>query len=862
MKHRGGVYVLVLLLVGALSLTGCGGGGGGGGGASKAGTGRGASASILLGTPASQPAVIPPTANPTQVTFLSMVTGSGRPPKSLQLEEVDAAGNVVSVATQLRDDGQLADLNRGDRIYTGTVTFSEATSMEKNYRVSVVYNGTQVTSQAMNFWISGCPSTSRPSDPAQAVFDQASNSYIFANEVMIRTGDNVPPNLTNINTIAGVAGVGGHVVGCIPASRQYLLEITNPDAPADAAGVYKAIDTLKTQPGIVAAYPNGQSIAEPTSPLNSSLLCTGSFDTDPNCQWYLEKVRARQAWDLAGGGDPQMAVSVIDFGVDCSLNFLPCDASQSNQDSVDHGTGIAGLIASPNNSTGMVGAAFNTYLYPYSFLGSAGSQYKMDELINTSLGQADVRVINISAITGTDFNDQIKTAMCRAISSGRLVVAAAGNPAASSNCQLSAAYPARYSTAGMRCDNGADLQGGLIVVGATDINNQLASWSNDTGQSFCSNQQYVNLYAPGKDIITLSTTDPSGYTTKSGTSYATPLVSAAAAVLWSAHPGYTPRQIHDRLINSASRLSSSTTVTRLQTTDSRVDGKPLLDMYRAVGGVDTIINPDTQPDAFTIPAVTAAELQTEVMSAPIDITGIDSPTPITIQGGYYRINDGALTNAAGSVRNNDKVEVELTSSTGYITKVFATLYVGNQSQSFEVTTRDMATPGKFTFITQNNVALDTPILSNTQQISNIDPGTPISIEGLNGAQADYAITEQGAVFTNQQGAIDAGQTVQLRLKSPATLGSKAEAVLTIGTISSHFVVTTPMPDTTPDAFWDPPNNGVIDVAPSTAVTTTPFTVSGLNTDTTITISGGTYSLDNGQSYTGDPGIVQNNQGCN
>jgi len=841
----------------ALSVVNCG-GGGGGGGAGKAGTTTSTSTAILLGTPASQPLLIPPTGNPTQVTFLSMVTGSARPPTYIDLEQVDAQGNYIATVAQLRDDGQLADLTRGDRIFSGTVTFTENTSAEKNYRVSTVYNGTKLTSRSMNFWISGCPATSRPSDPAQAVFDTVSNSQIFANEVLIRTKEGVAPDVKYIDdNIAGIAGVGGRVVGCIPASRQFLLEITNPHTPGDATGVYSVIHTLLTLADVEAAYPNGQSLAEPISPLTSSLLCDGSTDKT-SCQWYLDKVRAPQAWALAGAGDPQMAVSLIDFGVDCTLNALPCDPAQSNSDPIDHGTGVAGLLASPNNSTGMVGAAYNTYLYPYSFLGQAGSQYKMDELVNAALSQTDVRVINISAATGADFDGRTKAAICHAIGSGRLVVAAAGNPV-SPNCQYSNIYPARYNAADQRCDNGADLQGGLLVVGATDINNNLASWS-DNSQTYCSNQKYVNLYAPGKDLITLSTQGTigngfAGYTTKSGTSYATPLVSAAAAVLWSAHPAHTAQQIHDQLISSANRLSESATLpsadSRTLTQDNRMVGKPLLDMYRAVGGVDTIAVPDVQPTPFTIPAKAGAALQSDIISDPITITGIDSPTPITVQDGFYSINGGSFTNAAGSVSNGDQVQVLITSPADPGTTVSATLKVGDQTQQFTVTTVEGLTTLDFAFIPQTNAARGIPITSNTQTINGIATDTPIHIVG-----GSYALNGSNT-FTIVDGVINSGDTVRVQLTSDAEFGRQSIATLAIGTVSRNFIVTTEFPDTTPDAFWDPTINSITGQEPSTVISAPTFTVSGLNTDAAISVSAGDYLLDSGESP--NTGTVHNGQ---
>jgi hypothetical protein len=59
------------------------------------------------------------------------------------------------------------------------------------------------------------------------------------------------------------------------------------------------------------------------------------------------------------------------------------------------------------------------------------------------------------------------------------------------------------------------------------------------------------VFAPGAGI--LSTAWTGGYTTKDGTSMATPFAAGAAALVASAHPDWTPAQIKQALIDSADR---------------------------------------------------------------------------------------------------------------------------------------------------------------------------------------------------------------------------------------------------------------------------------------------------------------------
>jgi len=102
----------------------------------------------------------------------------------------------------------------------------------------------------------------------------------------------------------------------------------------------------------------------------------------------------------------------------------------------------------------------------------------------------------------------------------------------------------------------------------------------------------------------------------------------------------------------------------------------------------TIVAGDDCPDEFAFVDVTDAEWGEVYVSNPILIVGIDIASPITISGaGEYRINgEGSWTTAAGTVEENDYVEVRLTASASPSTAVSTTLTVGCQSDTYTVTT--------------------------------------------------------------------------------------------------------------------------------------------------------------------------------
>lgn len=85
---------------------------------------------------------------------------------------------------------------------------------------------------------------------------------------------------------------------------------------------------------------------------------------------------------------------------------------------------------------------------------------------------------------------------------------------------------------------------------------------------------------------------------------------------------------------------------------------------------------DTTPNAFSFAGQSEATLSAVVTSNEIVISGIDSSASVSITGGEYSIDGGAFVAAAGSVSNNQRIQVRLTSSNQSSTPVNAVLTVG------------------------------------------------------------------------------------------------------------------------------------------------------------------------------------------
>ncbi|MCX2794829.1 agarase [Microbulbifer thermotolerans] len=103
------------------------------------------------------------------------------------------------------------------------------------------------------------------------------------------------------------------------------------------------------------------------------------------------------------------------------------------------------------------------------------------------------------------------------------------------------------------------------------------------------------------------------------------------------------------------------------------------------------VQQDTQPDAFTFGAVSDAEPGSQQVSNAITITGINTSTDISVNGGEFSINDGPFQNSTGTVNSGDSVVLRLIASADYGATVTATLTVGGISAEFRVTTKAEST---------------------------------------------------------------------------------------------------------------------------------------------------------------------------
>ena len=183
---------------------------------------------------------------------------------------------------------------------------------------------------------------------------------------------------------------------------------------------------------------------------------------------------------------------------------------------------MAGLIAAANES-GYIGAAPGAQIVPLKI--TDGQTVKISAVCRAIYGAVDdysCAVINLSLGVTTDY-ESLEEAVAYAEEHDVVVVSAIGNGGGSARY-----YPALYDT--------------VIGVGSVDSNGMVYYRSN--------HNEGVFITAPGVDVR--STASAGGYTTSTGTSFAVPQVTAAAAVLRGIDGTLKPGEIRELIAETAS----------------------------------------------------------------------------------------------------------------------------------------------------------------------------------------------------------------------------------------------------------------------------------------------------------------------
>lgn len=251
--------------------------------------------------------------------------------------------------------------------------------------------------------------------------------------------------------------------------------------------------------------------------------------------WQAEMIKADFAWDLATYGNG-VNVAIIDSGCNQHEDIIANLAGGYNyildtddySDNIGHGTHVAGIIAALHNDFGIMGVAPKVNIYALKcFEGNDSTLSIVAKAIRTAVDDYNCKIINLSLASKKD-SETLYDAVQYASGKGAIIIAAVGNYGNGQIC-----YPAGYEE--------------VIGVGSVGKNKKKSYFSQFNSSVF--------VTAPGEAFESLS--GESDYMTLQGTSQATPLVTAAAAILLSADNSMSLQKFKELIMSCSEDLGDA-----------------------------------------------------------------------------------------------------------------------------------------------------------------------------------------------------------------------------------------------------------------------------------------------------------------
>ena len=292
-------------------------------------------------------------------------------------------------------------------------------------------------------------------------------------------------------------------------------------------------------------------------PSARAVLGAGAAGAAASEEWELHATRVDQVPAAVLRRAAAVTIAVIDTGADLSAPELAArspatwNAHTQTSDVRDvngHGTFVASIAAA---------ASGDAKLLVIKAGSDGGSFTDIDEAAAITYAvDHGARIINLSVGGGSTSKTE-RRAIRYAVEHGALVVTAVGNEGQSGN-------PVEYPAALVQ-PVGSDGAGGAgLAVTASTADGRRAAFANSGS--------WVSLAAPGEHVLGALSSASSpllfprtrlagvdglhGY--GSGTSFAAPLVSGAAALVWAADPALTAQQVAQTLKSTASGRGSWT----------------------------------------------------------------------------------------------------------------------------------------------------------------------------------------------------------------------------------------------------------------------------------------------------------------
>jgi hypothetical protein len=378
----------------------------------------------------------------------------------------------------------------------------------------------------------------------------ADNTDVVAREVLV-TGTFSRPEIENLASSTGfvVLSFSSTNLGSMPSCNRNYAGLRDTQGRSTSAAINELQTALRalnptyeanprsilagSQRHVATVQPQNLPIPAPSpEDINLANIKVAVLDSGVSSHPSLTSLQSgNNLTDFDNPADPRVKASdVSDLGIYANTPM-------------GHGTGVAALIAGSSLGLGK-GYAVGTPIVPIKVCQTSNGKNRCDGL-DVVLGicqavDSGADIINLS-LGGKQPFRALKQVLTETANRGISIVAAAGNNGLDTNPPAN--YPAAYALE----------VPGLIAVAATEQNG--LDW---VGSGYSTPGAYVTLGAPGANetaVVTDNGVAGYGLAVLEGTSFATPIVSAAVARVKAKNPTWTPSQIKTHLENTAQAIA-------------------------------------------------------------------------------------------------------------------------------------------------------------------------------------------------------------------------------------------------------------------------------------------------------------------